>query len=41
LRAPLRFLVEECRRQQLIKRSLDVDEILAPAVALLEGIAIP
>jgi len=41
LRAPLRFLVEECRRQQLIKRSLDVDEILAPAAALLEGVAIP
>jgi 4,5-dihydroxyphthalate decarboxylase len=41
LRAPLRFLLEECRRQQLIKRSLDIDEILAPAAALLEGVAIP
>jgi 4,5-dihydroxyphthalate decarboxylase len=41
LRGPLRFLVEECRRQQLIGRSLDVDEILAPAAALLEGDAIP
>jgi 4,5-dihydroxyphthalate decarboxylase len=41
LREPLRFLVEECRRQQLIQRSLDIDEILAPAEALLDGDAIP
>jgi 4,5-dihydroxyphthalate decarboxylase len=37
LREPLAFIVAECLRQQLIGQRLDVDEMLAPAVALLEA----
>lgn len=36
LRGPLAFIIEECRRQALIPGPLDVDEVLAPAAALLE-----
>ena len=36
LREPLAFIIEECRHQQLISGPLSVDEILAPAAALLE-----
>lgn len=36
LRGPLDFIVAECVRQQLLARPLDLDEILAPAAALLE-----
>ena len=35
LREPLEFMIDECVRQQLLARRLDVDEILVPAAALL------
>jgi 4,5-dihydroxyphthalate decarboxylase len=35
LRRPLAFIIDECRRQQLITSSLDAEQILAPAAALL------
>ena len=36
LRAPLRDIIAECHRQGLIGSALDVDQVLAPAAALLE-----
>jgi len=35
MRAPLRFIIGECRRQGLVEGPLDADAILAPAEALL------
>lgn len=36
MRAPLAYIIEECRRQGLLSRQLDAGEILAPAKSLLE-----
>lgn len=36
LRAPLSFIIEECRRQALLEKPLDVDDLLQPAARILE-----